>query len=532
MGLHPAIESDDSSCPLKPDEEKALEYDEAQDEADRLTMEIRRLQASRTKKKGAVTPKHLHVSDLEKSIVGWDSQEDPKMPLNFSPTRKWLLVWSLAAISFMSPFSSSVLAPAIKYLNAEFRNADATKGAFPVSIYLLGYAVGPLFLAPLSEIYGRAPVLTASNIFFCLWHIGCALAPSLDALIVFRFFSGVGGSGCMTLGGAVIGDLFPVEERGVALSTWALGPLVGPTLGPLIGAFIAGSIGWRWAPWVVLMPSAVVTLVLALFLPETNHRVLMQRKVERVSKELGRFDLRSCYDLDESANTSQAAILRDGFLRPLKMLAFAPMIFVQSLYVSFIYGTIYIMYNAIPPTFETRYGWGTGVTGLVFLSIGLGYMGGLLGFSRLSDRTVVRLTKAHGGAFKPEFRLPIMIYYSLVCPVAFFWYGWAVEKRVHWAVPVVGLFPLGFSVIGVFMPTQAYIIDAYPSYAASGIAAFTVLRSVIAAFLPTSAPALFDNLGLGWGNSVLGFICVAMIPVPIIIYKFGEKLRERYPLKL
>ncbi|KAI1081563.1 MFS general substrate transporter [Whalleya microplaca] len=488
---------------------------------------------SLTGKKAAVAPKIIPLSDLEKSIVGWESQEDPKMPLNFSSTRKWVLVWALAAISFMSPFSSSVLAPAIRYFNEEFQNTNDTKGPLPVSIYLLGYAVGPLFLAPLSEIYGRASVLTLSNVFFCLWHIGCALAPSLDFLIVFRFFSGVGGSGCMTLGGAVIGDLFPIEGRGVALSTWALGPLVGPTLGPLVGAFIAGSIGWRWAPWIVLIPSAVVTLVLALCLPETNHKVLMQRKVERVSRELSRTDLRSCYELSESAETtSQTAILRNGFLRPLKMLAFAPAILIQSLYVSFIHGTVYIMYNAIPPTFETEYGWDTGLTGLVFISIGLGYMAGLYGFSKRSDATVTRLTRANGGVFKPEFRLPIMVWYALVCPVSFFWYGWTAEKHVHWIVPVVGLFPLGFGVIGVFMPTQAYIIDAYPSYAASGIAAFTVLRSVVAAFLPMCGPALFGNIGLGWGNSVLGFICVAMIPVPIIIYKFGERLRERYPLKL
>ncbi|KAI4865672.1 MFS general substrate transporter [Hypoxylon rubiginosum] len=494
--------------------------------------------------KGSSTPKEsepgddgvaatiLPLSDLDHSIVGWESQDDPKMPLNFSAARKWVVVWSLAAITFMSPFSSSVLAPAIEYINKDFHNTNPIAGTLPVSIYLLGYATGPLFLAPLSEIFGRAGVLTLSNVFFCIWHIGCALSPGLRFLIAFRFVAGVGGSGCMTLGGAIIGDLFPIEKRGAALSIWALGPLIGPTVGPLVGAFIAGSIGWRWAFWIVLIPSALITIILAIFLPETNHKVLMQRKTKRVRKELNRPELKACYEADESRKVSQLTILRTGMLRPLKMLIFAPMIFIQSLYVSFIYGSVYLMYNSIPPTFKQRYGWDTGTSGLVFISIGLGYMVGLWAFSMLSDRTVVRLTKANGGAFRPEFRLTVMIWYSFLCPLAFFWYGWAAEARAHWVVPVLGLFPLGFGVIGVFMPTQAYIIDAYPSYAASGIAAFTVLRSVIAAFLPLCGPALFDRLGVGWGNSVLGFVGVAMIPVPIFIFKFGAKLREKYPLKL
>ncbi|KAI1765467.1 major facilitator superfamily domain-containing protein [Hypoxylon sp. FL1150] len=479
-----------------------------------------------------VAPTILALTDLDKSIIGWESQTDPKMPLNFSAARKWVIVWSLAAITFMSPFSSSVLAPAIRYISRDFHNHNEILGSLPVSIYLLGYATGPLLLAPLSEIFGRAGVLTFSNVFFCVWHIGCALAPGLPFLIMFRFVSGVGGSGCMTLGGAIIGDLFPIEQRGIALSIWALGPLIGPTVGPLVGAFIAGSIGWRWAFWIVLIPSAVTTIILAIFLPETNHKVLMQRKTKRMMKELNRTDLKTCYEAQEGRKVSQLAILRIGMLRPLKMLIFAPMICIQSLYVSFIYGSVYLMYNSIPPTFDHRYGWATGMSGLVFLSIGLGYMGGLWAFSMLSDRTVVRLTKANKGVFKPEFRLTIMIWYSFLCPLAFFWYGWSVQLRAHWIVPILGLFPLGFGVIGVFMPTQAYIIDAYPSYAASGIAAFTVLRSVIAAFLPLCGSVLYKNLGNGWGNSVLGFIGVVMIPVPIFIYKFGARLREKYPLKL
>lgn len=189
---------------------------------------IASLASSRRKKEREQLPPTIHpVSDLENGIVGWDSQDDPAMPMNFPARRKWIIIWFLSGITFMTPFASSILAPAIEYLNEDYGNTDLTLGTLPVSIYLLGYAVGPLFLAPLSEIYGRRPVLTTANVFFCAWLIGCALAPSLNSLIVFRFLTGVGGSGCLAIGGGVIADMIPIQDRGKALTIWMMGPLIG-----------------------------------------------------------------------------------------------------------------------------------------------------------------------------------------------------------------------------------------------------------------------------------------------------------------
>ncbi|KAI0908205.1 major facilitator superfamily domain-containing protein [Ustulina deusta] len=479
-----------------------------------------------------IAPTVVPVSDLDRGVVGWEGPEDPAMPLNFDPRRKWVVVTCLSLITLFSPLSSSILAPAINAVEAEFGSADTTKASLPVSIFLLGYAVGPLFLSPLSEIYGRAVVLSSANAFFCVWHIGCALAPSLDALIVFRFLCGVGGAGCMTLGGAVIGDLFPVIERGKALSVWSIGPIVGPTLGPLIGAFIVGSIGWRWDPWIVFIPSSIVTAALAFYLPETCHKVLIDRKVQRLSRELSRDDLVNCYDAPGKTRVSQTKLLLLGLTRPLKMLVLAPIILLMSVNVAFNYGTMYLMFNTIPPTFEGQYGFPTSLTGLIYLALGLGYVIGLWSFSVLSDRTVLRLIKRNNGIFEPEMRLHLVTYYACVAPITFFWYGWTTYYRVHWIAPILSLIPFGIAILGVYLPTQAYIIDAYPLYSASGLAAFTVLRSIVAAFLPLAGPSLFSSLGLGWGSSVLGFITIGLIPIPVLVLLFGTKLRKKYPVQL
>lgn len=103
---------------------------------------------------------------------------------------------SYPPITFLTPFSSSILSPAIVKLEDEFGNDNAVIGSMTVSIYLLGYVVGPIFITPLSETYGRKIVLTASNAIFCPWQIGCALTPNIETLVVSRFFSGVGGAAC------------------------------------------------------------------------------------------------------------------------------------------------------------------------------------------------------------------------------------------------------------------------------------------------------------------------------------------------
>ncbi|KAL2134410.1 hypothetical protein VTI74DRAFT_249 [Chaetomium olivicolor] len=467
----------------------------------------------------------IPVSNLDEGVVGWEGQDDPEMPLNFPARKKWLIVGLLSAITLLTPFASSILAPGIGSLNREFGNTNSVIGTMTVSIYLLGYVIGPLFLAPLSELYGRRPVLGAANVFFCLWQIGCALAPSIEALIVFRFFAGIGGAGCLTLGAGVISDVFRTDERGFAIGIYTLGPLLGPTIGPVIGSFVSQTIGWRWDFWIVFIVAVVITGLTEVFNTETNPRILIQRKIKRLSRELNRTDLRSCYETPGSEHLSQSRILLNGLVRPTKMLFLSPLVFLVSLYIAFTYGTLYLLFTTIPVVFQQTYGWSLGITGLVYICLGVGNLSGWAVITATSDKGVVKRTKANNGVFEPEMRLPISIYFSLFLPPTFFWYGWSTYYHTHWIVPVLGLFPFSFGIIGLFLPLTTYLVDCYPMYAASAMAANTVIRSLAGMLLPLAGPAMYERLGLGWGNSLLGFLCVIMIPVPLLLLRFGKKLR-------
>lgn len=303
----------------------------------------------------------------------------------------------------------------------------------------------------------------------------------------------------------------------------------GPVIGPFLGGFLAQYIGWRWDFWIVLAASAPVTLLIILCTKETCHKVLIQQKTASLRNTLAREDLTSCYE--PTFRTAKEAV-RLSFSRPLKLMFISPIVFFLSLYIAFVFGVVYLLYTTIPTVFRDSYGWSSGQTGYPYISLGIGNLIAWLFFTMYSDKMVVKLASANGGVFAPEMRLVISIPFGCLLPVTLFWYGWSSSYRAHWASTIVSLVPFGIGIMGLFLPISTYIVDSYPTYAASATSANVILRSVVGALLPLAGPPLYDSLGLGWGNSLLGFISILMIPLPFIFYKYGAGLRkaERFAL--
>ncbi|GAD96374.1 MFS multidrug transporter, putative [Paecilomyces variotii No. 5] len=470
-------------------------------------------------------------TDLSRGIIGWDGQNDPANPQNFAKTRKYGLLGLVSAVTLVSPLASSMFAPAVSYMAEDFRVTNETLLSFSVSIYLLGYTFGPLILAPLSEIYGRRVVLSAANWFFVVWQIGCALAPNIASLIVFRFFAGIGGAGCITLGAGVIADLFPIEQRGKATSIWGVGPLIGPVIGPICGGFVGEDLSWRWVFWILLIISGAFAFGIECLNRETYAPVLMRWKTAKMRKQLNRTDLRSAYDL-HSDGASALETLKLGLKRPVLLFCKSPIVLLLSTYMSVVYGLLYLFFTTITSVFEEQYGFSTGLAGLAYLGIGVGFFIGLAAVAMTNDKVVVKLTARNKGIFEPEMRLPAMIFFSCILPISFFWYGWTAAKHVHWIAPIIGMAPFGIGMMGIYLPIQTYVIDSYPAYAASANATLTATRSLVGALLPLAGPKLFESLGLGWGNSLLGFIALAFVPTPILFNLYGKAIREKFPLRL
>ena len=146
-----------------------------------------------------------------------------------------------------------MFAPGVPEVLTEFKSDDQLLGSFVVSVYILGYAVGPLFIAPLSELYGRLVVYHTGNVLFITFTIACAVSSNLNMLIAFRFLEGCAGVVPLTIGGGTIADMIIQEKRGGAMALWAMGPLMGPVVGPVAGGFLSQAKGWRWVFWVITM---------------------------------------------------------------------------------------------------------------------------------------------------------------------------------------------------------------------------------------------------------------------------------------
>ncbi|RHZ66712.1 MFS transporter [Aspergillus thermomutatus] len=484
-------------------------------------------------------PSDCFVTQLVTShLVDWDGPDDLARPVNWHKKRKWLNVTSVAFLTFLTPLASSIVAPAQGLVIESFHITSESLASFVVSIYLVGFAVGPLVLGPLSEIYGRLRIYQACNVVFIVWNIACAVAPNIGSLLAFRLFAGIAGSCPLTLGAGSIADLFIPEERGAAMSIYSMGPLMGPVVGPIAGGYLAEAAGWRWIFWVISMAVSILSdieakdhLIVAkagavfalslLFQTESYEPVLLQRRVDQLRKETGNMELRSKLARNISA--------RDDFIRsivrPTKMLFLSPIVAIFSIYIGIVYGYLYLLFTTITSVYQTTYHFSQGAAGLTYLGIGVGSLIGLLIFGTISDKILIYLTKRNNGVREPKFRMPPLIPGSLFVPIGLFWYGWSAEKQLHWMMPIVGTGWVGFGMLASFLPIQTYLVDAFSEHAASVTASMTVVRSLVGAFLPLAGPAMYTRLGLGWGNSMLGFIALAMLPLPVVFYYHGKRIR-------
>ncbi|GME62540.1 putative mfs multidrug protein [Neofusicoccum parvum] len=462
------------------------------------------------------------------NAVYWDNETDASNPMNWSSARKWTTICLLSLITLVTPLASSMFAPGVPQVLRTFDSTNDILATLVVSIYILGFALGPLVIAPLSEMFGRVPLYNVSNVGFVAFTVACAAAQSLNMLIIFRFFAGCFGAACLTIGGGTIADLMPPEKRGGAMAVWATGPLLGPVIGPICGGFLVEAMGWRWVFWLLAILAGAISVACLICFRETYAPIILARKAARLREESGNPDLRSKLDM----GLTKRELLRRATIRPTKMLVRSPIVAAMSLYSAFIFGILYLLFATFTFVFEKQYGFGPSIVGLAFIGIGVGMLMGLVLVGTLSDASLKR-TKARGEPLKPEHRLPAWVVLPALClPVGLLVYGWTAQYHVHWAVPIAGTMVIGFGGLCIHMCIQTYLVDAFTAQAASALAANSVLRSVSGALLPLASLNMYDKLGLNWGNSLLAFIGIALIPVPLIFRLYGERIRASRPVDL
>lgn len=263
---------------------------------------------------------------------------------------------------------------------------------------------------------------------------------------------------------------------------------------------------------------------------ETYERTILEKRAAELRKSTGNQNIHSKLALP----ISTGEIFKRAIIRPFKLLFLSPIVAIMSVYVALVYAYLYFFFTTMSTVFRDQYHWRNEILGLSFTGLGVGSIISVIFFAIVSDRLLKHLAAKSGGERKPEYRLPPLLISCVTIPIGLIWYGWSAEKRLHWIMPIIGTGFVGVGQIATFMPVVTYLIDSFPEYAASVSAANTVLRSLGGAFIPLAGPPLYDALGLGWANSLLGFIAMGMIPVTLGLYKYGEGIRTnpKFQVKL
>ncbi|KAG2421854.1 hypothetical protein HFD88_005830 [Aspergillus terreus] len=456
------------------------------------------------------------------NIVEWDGPDDPEHPQNMPTWRKWLITMTLSSLTMWITFSSSVFSTATRVTAEEF-DVSTEVMTLATSLVVFGFALGPLVWSPMSELYGRKIPLFFGYAVFSIFQIPVAVAQNLQTIMICRFLLGVFGCSPLAVVGGAMADFWDPIDRAVAISMFSAATFVGPVLGPIVGGFITDSyLGWRWTAWITLIASATFGSIALFIVPETYGPVLLQRRAARLRRETGNWALHSF--LDEHRPTA-SEIVRKYLLRPVQMLFLEPILLLITIYLALIYGILYLFFEAYPVSFTEVRGWTNGgIAGLPFLGIMIGV---LCGVALIIWQTKTRFARklAKHGRVVPEERLIPMIPASILLPVGLFWFGWTSDRNISWVPQVIAGVPIGMGILVIFMQGLNYIIDVYMMFANSAIAANTLVRSSLGGAFPLFAVQMYHKLGVDWASSLLGFLTVAMIPIPIVFFFYGKKIR-------
>ncbi|KAK3934600.1 polyamine transporter 3 [Diplogelasinospora grovesii] len=464
---------------------------------------------------------------LASAQVAWDGENDPEDPKNWSPMRKWKAIFAMSSFVFMSPLSSTIVAPALPAIASDLNINQPAVEQMVLSIFLLGFACGPLVASPLSEIYGRVRVVQSWNFMYIIFNAACGGARSKEAILVLRFIAGLCGSATLGIGGGTLSDLFRARDRGKAVAIYSWSPIIAPLIGAVIGGFISQHTTWHWTFYTSSLLSVVIQLSGLVFLEETYPPFLLRRKKAKLQTETGAMNLYTEFDYLDDVRVK---VLTTNLIRPFKLLATQPIIQVLALYNAYLYGNIYILYADYIDLWTDIYGESLQIAGLNYISIAVGSAIAAECCTLVNDRIYRTLSTRNGGKGVPEFRVPIMIPATFFLGAGMFWYGWSAEKRLHWVMPNIGTSMFVAGALACTISVNAYVIDTYGRYSASGLAAVSTLRCIAGFTFPMFAPYMYSQLGYGWAGSVVGFIALGIgLPAALLLGVYGEVLRSKSP---
>ena len=310
-------------------------------EADEEQAEVTRVEST------PIVPRKTKTGAI---LVDWYYTDDAADPHNWTNRRRLAVGALICSYTFIVYTSSAIYTASTQDVMRVF-GVSGVEASLGLSLYVLGYGIGPLVFSPLSEIprIGRNPVYIATMFLFVILSIPTAFVGNFAGLLVLRFLQGFFGSPCLASGGASLGDMYSLMSLPYALTAWVAAAYCGPALGPLLSGFAVPAESWRWSLYEIIWGSAPVFIAMFLFLPETSSPNILLRRAQRLRKLTGDNRFMSQSEIDQR-NMKFSHVALDALIKPMEITLKDPAVLFVQIYTAIIYGIYYSCKSPACPT--------------------------------------------------------------------------------------------------------------------------------------------------------------------------------------
>lgn len=402
---------------------------------------------------------------------------------------------------------------------AEFE-VSTTMAILAFTIYLFAVSLAPIYSPHIAERHGRSVFYLLSFFIHMLFLLGGARSTTISGLVVCRFFAGLFGGPSLVLIEGTFADIWAAETTNTYYAFLGAASYIGAALGPLVCGFVVAAKGWRWSQYVALMIDLAI-LLFAIGIPETYQREIPRRIARRNGKKLEQ-------PLAESGVTI-AQILRTTVINPAIMLVAEPVVTLITLHLMLNWAVLFSWFIIVPTVLTGVYSWTLQKDGLAFLSAIIGSI--LAGATSIAIEQFMYARHKKSGVktmMSIEFRLIPAMLGAVLIPASLFWIGWTAKPSVNEFSPIVGTGLYVYGSLLCLISFIPYLFDAYPpSGTLAALTTAATMRILLGATVPLVILQMFGGLTGAWALSTFGFIGFAFMPIPFVLFFFGEKMRER-----
>ncbi|MCJ1426838.1 hypothetical protein MMC29_004741 [Sticta canariensis] len=399
----------------------------------------------------------------------------------FTKSQKHYIVFLTAFGGLFSPLSANIYFPALNGLSRDLKVSDELIN-LTLTTYMIFQGLAPTIFGDLADMAGRRPAYIISFTIYIGANIGLALQNNFAALLVLRCLQSTGSSATFALGTGVVEDITTSRERGKYIGLAQLGPMAAPAIAPILGGVLSQFLGWRSLFWFLAILASVYLTLFGISFPETGRNVVGNGSV-------------NLYYAKKAAQAELATKSKLRLPNPLKAISiiFEKVVGALLLYFGLTYTAMYTVMASIPSLFAQIYGFNELQIGLSFIPFGVSCSLASVMVGHLMDMNYKRIVKRVGitidikrGEDMQDFPIElacIQVIWAILYPgiVAVLCYGWALQREVNLAVPIVLLFIIGLSLTGTFNVVTVMLIDLYPTSPATATAASNLFRCLMGA---------------------------------------------------